>query len=426
MFKFTSKVDLVKEIDVSEYRWCNEAILFHVKQGKGTLTHRMSEYDKEYYMHKSQLLLNDKPLIQGKYSSSPTCEGLLATGYGIENIDSPELIKVRECMNSEYKGLKNALENIKPLLGLLDDGYYVLADAKLYPSNSEGDFFYNVPNELSVNYGTCEGYYNSGSMFSGYFESQPAYIYPTQSADLIQEDRVDYYVDILKNNNDAPRGLAFYEQGFMCALLDGHHKACAASVLGDYFRCLIIIPPTSYQFGYGGYKGEDSQVSAVNFAGITLDMDKGTLLKTYKASVKIEEFDMPLYNLTGRKFPDKYLRTYPTLKVLAAVAQNALQLDGDVFEYAKTLLSNPDNGNEERFGCLLEYLSCERKKEAYDIARYTLDHYGDNYDFKEQQWYALWVMVKQPSEESERYMIDYMANHDAHSYCWNLVNSYWD
>ena len=40
--------------------------LFRVKSGKGTLTHRISEEDEEY-MYSSQLLLNDRPLIQANY-----------------------------------------------------------------------------------------------------------------------------------------------------------------------------------------------------------------------------------------------------------------------------------------------------------------------------------------------------------------------
>ncbi len=115
------KVEIIKSVDVD---WCEEAVLFRVKNGKGTLTHRISEDD----MYSSQLLLNDRPLIQAKYPICPTCAGMLATGYGIENIHSKELTRVRECMNSEYKGIMNAAEQIKPLLGLLKDGYYLLAE----------------------------------------------------------------------------------------------------------------------------------------------------------------------------------------------------------------------------------------------------------------------------------------------------------
>ena len=121
---------------------------------------------------------------------------MLATGYGIENINSEELIKVRECMNTEYKGIKDAAESIKPLLGLLRDGYYVLADVKLYPSDGQGAFFYSVPNELTYNEASCSEYYDSDFLCS--VEGYPAYIYPTQSSELIHEERVDEYIQIMK------------------------------------------------------------------------------------------------------------------------------------------------------------------------------------------------------------------------------------
>ena len=42
---------------------------------------------------------------------------MLATGYGIENIDSPELKRVREVMNSDYQGISKSFEKISHYLG---------------------------------------------------------------------------------------------------------------------------------------------------------------------------------------------------------------------------------------------------------------------------------------------------------------------
>ena len=227
-------------IDVNDIEWCDEAVLICVKNGKGTLAHQISEESEDYDFF-SQLLLDDKPIIQARYPICPTCTGMLATGYGIENIHSQELTKVRECMNSEYKGIINAAENVKPLLGLLNDGYYVLADVKLFPSNGQGTFFYSVPNELTYNEATCSQYYDSD--FGCSTDGFPAYIYPTQSSEIIQEERVEEYIRIMENSSNPPRGLAYYEEGFVCALLDGHHKACAASALGKKLNCLTMYLP---------------------------------------------------------------------------------------------------------------------------------------------------------------------------------------
>ena len=95
-------------------------------------------------------MLNGKPLIQGKYPVCPTCSALLARGYGVDNIDCPEIKSIRDRINSEYLGINNAIEVLTPLLELLDDGYFVIADARLYPTDGTDHYFANVPDSLST------------------------------------------------------------------------------------------------------------------------------------------------------------------------------------------------------------------------------------------------------------------------------------
>ena len=58
-----TRVEMIQNIDVSNIGWCNESVIFHVINGKGSFTHRISEEDDEYDFY-SQLLLNGKPIIQ--------------------------------------------------------------------------------------------------------------------------------------------------------------------------------------------------------------------------------------------------------------------------------------------------------------------------------------------------------------------------
>ncbi|MEE1218468.1 MAG: hypothetical protein U0L20_00935 [Ruminococcus sp.] len=417
-------VEILQQIDVNNIEWCDEAVLICVKNGKGTLIHKISEDDE--YMHYSQLLLNDKPIIQAKYPICPTCAGMLATGYGIENINSEELIKARECMNSEYKGIMNSAESLKPLLGLLTDGYYVLADVKLYPSDGQGNFFYSVPNELTHNEAFCSEYYDLNFMCS--LEGFPAYIYPTQSSELINTKRVDEYTKLLKNSANPPRGLAYYEAGFICALLDGHHKACAASVLGKKFNCLTIIPLNRYEFLEGAkYAGNDTLIKNVGFAGIVIDVERGAKIKDYlpiKGAIE-KKIHKSVYNLTGRKFPEKYINTYPTIHTLSHIINAKVDISGDVVEYAKTLISLKDEESVIKLDYLMKYLSEYGKKEAYIVAKMILDQ-RDEYIFKSPRKSAIKELMNHRNEETEQYMIDYIVNHDSEDQCWHLVNSYWD
>ena len=76
-------VKILNEIDVSEYEWCNSAIMFRVSNGIGTITHKFGKNDEDYCCYNAHLLINDKPILQTYLPFCPTCSGMLATGYGI-------------------------------------------------------------------------------------------------------------------------------------------------------------------------------------------------------------------------------------------------------------------------------------------------------------------------------------------------------
>lgn len=418
-------VQIVRSINVDEIEWCDEAVLICVKNGRGTLTHRVSGEDEEYLVS-SQLLLNDKPIIQGKYPICPTCEGMLATGYGIENINSQELQRVRECMNMGYIGIIDSAKSIKPLLGLLDDGYYVLADVPLFPSDGQGTFFYSVPNELTYNVTTCEEYYDSESYCC--VDGFPAYIYPTQSSELINEDRVEEYIKMMKDNSNPPRGLAYYERGFICALLDGHHKACAASALGKKISCLTIISATGFHFAKGvDYVDGNTLLDIVRFSDITIDAGAGAKLKDYRRESVVREknINLQLYNLTGRNLPKYYINSFPKLETMVKIKSKGIDIKADAIEYAKSLISACNEESAIKLNYLMKYLYEYRKEEAYSVAKMILNE-EDEYYIKAAQKSAIQEMLNHRNEETQQYMIDYLANHNSKDQFWDLVSSYWD
>ena len=186
-----TRTKIVCEEDVSKVNWCDSAVVVSVKNGRGTLTHISSPDDGKYSDYSCNLTLEGITLVQGKYSYCPTCEGLLASGYGLENVECEELDRIRSTVNEGYSDIRDAAEKLMPLLGLLDDGYYLIADVEHYPSDGRGNFFYNMSNELSVYDGCCDDYYLYG-LFAA-VPCYPAFLIPTQSADRTDRERVDYY-----------------------------------------------------------------------------------------------------------------------------------------------------------------------------------------------------------------------------------------
>jgi hypothetical protein len=239
---------------------------------------------------------------------------------------------------------------------------------------------------------------------------------------------VEEYIEMMKNCTNSPRGIAYYEDGFVCALLDGHHKACASSTLGKMLNCLTIIAADKFVFEDGAkYVGEDTRIKYVGFAGIMIDVEPGTKMNDYRPikGTREKEIHMPVYNLTGRIFPEKYYNSYPTIQALAGISNAEVDVKGDVVEYAKQLILSRDEEEIIKLDYLLQFLSGYRKEEAYTIAKLIFDNF-DEYYLREARKSAVKEMLKHHNEETEQYMIDYLVDHTSKDECWDLVNSYWE
>ncbi|WP_295153500.1 hypothetical protein [uncultured Ruminococcus sp.] len=219
-------------------------IVFSVKGGLGRLRNELGKADDDFNTNLITML-EDTPLIQAEVPCCPTCQSLLMAGYGIENADCPELRAVCDAINSDFIDIDHSFEIMRPLLGLLDDGYYLLADAECIPTDGEGHFFWDIDPKLKKYDAAVSMYYISeedGCDFFTYENVDPTFLYPTQSASLFNAERVEYYREHNLSNENAPRAIAYNEFYGISALLDGHHKAAAAALNGQRVKCLLIIP----------------------------------------------------------------------------------------------------------------------------------------------------------------------------------------
>ena len=194
-----------------------------------------NEKDMTYPM---VMTLNGTPLMEMHPSYCPTCCGLLATGYGLDNAKCNELTEVSDRINSGFTGVEDSLETIKPLIGLLEDGVYLIRDTKTFPVDGDSHFFWAVPDELKYYNAFTDAYYITDLM--QLIELKGAFLYPTQSRDRYDENRVKYYMDLFSSGKEKPRAIAYNTMGGMSALLDGHHKACAAARLHAPLDTIVI------------------------------------------------------------------------------------------------------------------------------------------------------------------------------------------
>lgn len=217
-------------------------VLVEVTNGKGILREEMV-----YTKDTSHLILmfGNQPLVQlqGDENFCPTCEKILKSAYGLEQ--SEEFRRRIDGLN-HTEDFGELVESIQPVLELLKDGSYILLDTKLYPTDGNGHLFWNVPNLNCAMSGTCIYYYGNCE----WGNCRPYFTVASQPYGKLDNSRVDYYM-----MHPQGRVLAYYMDGYMTALIDGHHKAMAAAKLHKMVEALVIIPcyPIRYRNENGSW-----------------------------------------------------------------------------------------------------------------------------------------------------------------------------
>lgn len=410
------KVEIVKNINVEAYPWCNSAVLFSVKNGKASLKHICNDDEYERYWYISQLELNQKPLLRIDEPLCSTCSAILATGYGIENIDCAELNEVSKNINSEYVDLETSFEILKPLLGLLDDGIYMLADVSHYPTDGDGKFFYDISNEDTKITAACTDYFNHD--FLTVTEGFPAYLYPTQSDRCINRERVDYYVELFKNTKNPPRAIAYHENGFVSALLDGHHKAVAAAKLGVPINCLTIIRGFEHTHSYAN----GNKTETIHFSSIRLPNEYKEFINTKEP--QFVHLEIEVYQLIKNVLTDinPIIDAYPTVDELTKIYAIGLENTEITDELVGKWLADKSKENLLKLKYVLIYLSFNDKPKAYSLARRIIADGSSDLPLEE----AYKALLSDKSESTEKLFSDYLANHTNEDKYWDIVHLYWN
>jgi len=90
-------------------------------------------------------MLDNKPLINsfGYESFCPTCAKVLSIGLGRGHTSTRLIDQVKDSQEFEHD-LSTAFEKVKPLLNILENGYYLLSFIEMIPTNGDGEFFWNL------------------------------------------------------------------------------------------------------------------------------------------------------------------------------------------------------------------------------------------------------------------------------------------
>lgn len=234
---------LPNKLSIEGQAWCREARLVYV-DGCGALKwEQLGEVPDQDFgsLTLARLTLNGVPLLSQKSPCCPTCERLLATGYGLSEANEPELEHIRQVLHDGFSQLEDAIPALAPLLGLLTPGLYIIADGDVYPADGSGHFFWDVSDALAIVPATARIQLTDDDYEYEYPYGAPVFLYPSQRRSRFNPARAAYYEELLRKDGPLPHAIALHCAEGVSVLLDGHHKAAAAARLGRTLPCLTIL-----------------------------------------------------------------------------------------------------------------------------------------------------------------------------------------
>jgi len=414
------------ELDISKMINIKEAKVVYIN-GAGKFT-EVSENNKDEDSYLRHIRLNDIPLVQINSPYCQTCSSVLASGYGIENTDCEELEKIQKEINSNFISLKKSIKAIEPLLKLFETGFYMIADAECYPTDGEKNFYWDVSNKLK-DFPATGSTYLVEEEESYYVFNQPVYLYPTQTTDCYNKERVEYYIEKFKNcDNNEPRAIVYNFGEFINFVIDGHHKACASALLGKPLKCLLIIKGEGYR--------DWNEKNYLRFLGREIEGDK--ISDKYRKLAKFE-INIPTKSVSikegcvnKREWEQEYIESvkkFPDLIKYATIVNDLvyekMEITDDLMEY---YLKKFDRESQRKVRIIIHNLEYSDKKKAQEFiikyARASLKHKISNK--LKILMYEFLVKIKD-NPEIEQVFIDYIVqNEDINDPILKIIDSYWE
>ena len=126
----------------------------------------------------------------------------------MDTAECPELDALRETLNGGFARLEDAVPAMSPLLELLPEGVYVLAESDAYPTDGDGQFFWDVPDRLKICSATALVCLVDDDYDYNYECLPPVFLYPSQRRSRLDMERVEYYKKRFQKDGPLPHGLA--------------------------------------------------------------------------------------------------------------------------------------------------------------------------------------------------------------------------
>ena len=394
------QIDIITKWDKRDEDFYASGALIRVTGGKNLLVENFSEEpgEKTYVT----LMFDGKPLLQlqGEEYFCPTCEKIVRSGYQLGKGEFHI-----EKLNEGEVSFADAFNEIVPILGLLRDNYYVILDTELYPTDGNGHLFWNVPDSNQPMPGSCLYYRGDGE----WGLLRPYFTIATQSIKNLNTSRVDYY-----REHAGCRVLAYYMDGYMTALIDGHHKAMAAALEHKKVNAFVVMPCYLQRFGQGNGKFR-SYIAAgdMRFACDEYGIDDIPKVMVEKISEAEMENINRMISVPEEKFPydsDALASYYPSVDEISCIDAAGEISD----ERLDRIVSEQDVCQIDEIITLIKAMGGLQHKRLFEIGDFFLQRcsytFLPRYHNSGMAEAILDELMKLPRDtELENYLIDFMV-----------------
>ena len=421
--------NLPMKLNTNAFSWCRDARLLLV-DGNSTLKWEPRGKNEDWSQQYA-LTLRGTPLILHNAPECPTCAGMLATGYGLDYADSPELKQISDAINSPYANLDASIASMLPLLGLLTAGLYVIAEGDSFPADGNSNFFWDVPDDFTDVKATGPSWYGNDPNFEfAYSEDAPVFLYPTQPRTRLNQDRVRYYTQRFDKPDSFPRAISFACAAGISVLLDGHHKACAAALLGRPLPCLTIFPFSGYSYGAAQPGSSKIIPECARFGPFTAPVrqlpDKWLPHAPWQQPLDTRPLPHTGNLIRTQKFPQEYIdagRNYPTwyefgLTTIANI--------GDVSDEDLSLWLKAPFNYSPQLRAALVYLKYRHDPRAKDVALKCANSSDRWSKLREDAFRYLATLKGDPAVE--QYFVNYFVDIDIYyesDVLSDIASSFW-
>lgn len=344
------------KIDLSKQPWCREALLLSIR-GTGVLRweSRTLPPESDSLDISKCLTLRGTPLLSCLAAPCETSESRLCTGWGLDTADCPELSALREVLNGNITRLEDSVSALSPLLELLPKGLYVLAESDAYPTDGGGQFFWDVSDCLKPYPATAAAYLHDDDYEFFLEHLPPLFLYPSQQRSRLDMDRVKYYKERFQESGAFPHGFALHVMEGMSVLMDGHHKAAAAALLGRPLPCLTVFPLNQYLFRpVTAAKGMEKTAAGFGPFVIPLEDLSGIALPEKPWKRPRSSAPLPKGRLADMELPEVLLnavKRFPTAEGYALMSAAGVSKPTD--KELEIWLSDPENFHPQLRGALV-------------------------------------------------------------------------